>query len=477
MKEEIIRLEKITQITDGVTLLDSLNLHIFKGEIFGLLCINDHGKEALIQLICQNLPISFGNVYFLDSLVNSYNHSAKTANDVLVIEKPIRLVEDLTVADNIFILHGGNRKRLNARLNSYIEHLGIDVSPSTRVSRLSFYEKCVVLLLKAYIMGVKLVILLDLSNFISTVDLKNIHLLLRKLISEGMTFLYICNHHEEAFKICGRVALMENGRVVKILDEKYFSDEIIEAFTMNFYQNTEKESAAQEKQGVVLKFADVCTENIKKLSFDVYKGECVALLDINNTVLNDIINLLNSSLRPDSGVIEFEGAACGNDGGLLKNNVEFIGENPTQSMLFAEMSYIDNLCFLIDKKLKGVWTGRRIRKSVISEYKDCLGDDLYAADIYGLDIISLYNLVYYRIHLLSPKLAVCVQPFFGADMYIRHHIICLINKLLEKKISVLILAVSVSDTLYVADRLVVLEKGTLKEEYLNKDFYKFRRNL
>jgi ribose transport system ATP-binding protein len=46
MKNEIIRLERVTQIVDEVTLLDQLNLHIFQGEIMGLVCINAQGLEA-----------------------------------------------------------------------------------------------------------------------------------------------------------------------------------------------------------------------------------------------------------------------------------------------------------------------------------------------------------------------------------------------------------------------------------------------
>ena len=53
MKQEILRLERVTRITDGVTQLDNMNLHIFQGEIMGLVCINSHGKEALVRLICQ----------------------------------------------------------------------------------------------------------------------------------------------------------------------------------------------------------------------------------------------------------------------------------------------------------------------------------------------------------------------------------------------------------------------------------------
>lgn len=44
MKNEIMRMDRVTLIEDEVTLLDDFNLHIFQGEIMGLVCINSMGR-------------------------------------------------------------------------------------------------------------------------------------------------------------------------------------------------------------------------------------------------------------------------------------------------------------------------------------------------------------------------------------------------------------------------------------------------
>ena len=54
-----------------------------------------------------------------------------------------------------------------------------------------------------------------------------------------------------------------------------------------------------------------------------------------------------------------------------------------------------------------------------------------------------------------------MQPFSQADMYLRGRIIELIKMLKEKEIAVVILAVSISDTLKVTDRLLIMEDGKL----------------
>ena len=113
MKKEIMRLDRVTLMEGEVTLLDDLNLHIFEGEIMGLVCLNSNGQDALVNLLCQNVPIHYGYIYFEEQLVNSYRHSSMEPNRVAVIEEKSHMAEGLSVADNIFVLRRGFKKYLN----------------------------------------------------------------------------------------------------------------------------------------------------------------------------------------------------------------------------------------------------------------------------------------------------------------------------------------------------------------------------
>lgn len=65
MKEEILRMENITCKVGQEMFLDNLNLYIFRGEILGLIATSAKGRDELIALMCQNLPIQFGRVYLV----------------------------------------------------------------------------------------------------------------------------------------------------------------------------------------------------------------------------------------------------------------------------------------------------------------------------------------------------------------------------------------------------------------------------
>ena len=200
------------------------------------------------------------------------------------------------------------------------------------------------------------------------------------------------------------------------------------------------------------------------------------LFDRDNTVLSDIMQLMNGKLRPDGGSIFFEDAVYLQEQArhAMESSIAFIGEDPIRTMLFKEMSYLDNLCFLLDQKKNGVRMSKRIVKSIVREYEPVIGPEIHETNIMNLKIQSLYDLIYYRIQLFHPKIVFCVQPFAGADMYLRRHLIELINQLKKKGITVIFLAVNIADSLVVADKLILLEKGRFSNEYLRPEFKLFR---
>lgn len=476
MREEILRMENVTTDYNGVIYLDNLNLQIYKGEIMGLIPINKQGKTELVQLLCQNSPINYGRIYLNNELVNYYEHSTNRMNRVYVINQNSKLIQDLTVSDNIFVLRRGfkkyviNSKVLRGQVNQHLKEMDVTIDPDELVANLNSFEQCVIELVKAIITGANLIIISDITNILSVVDISKLYHLLRSYSEKGYSFLFIGNHHEEVFAISDRVALMKDGTIIKILDEQEMKSDLIKTYTISLADGKQK-IESYSGQGI-LEFEKVCTDQLNKMSFSIKKGECVVLFDTNNTIYSDLLELVNGEQYPQSGSILYNNHEYKEriSKRSLENGIAVIVENATQKMIFYNLDYVDNLYFLVDKKLDKNILKRKFKKSIIKEYEGILGEEIYAKELSALELTSLYNLVYYRIHLYNPNIVFCVQPFSGADMYLRKHIADLIRELKRKGITIVILAVNISDTLTVADRLMVIEQGTVVREYLKEEF-------
>lgn len=476
VKKEILRMENVITEGNDMTNLDNFNMHIFQGEIFGLIGINEHGKDKLVQLICRNTPIKFGRIYFSGQLVNSYYHREETQNKVYLLGQSSRLVNNLTVTDNIFVLRKGfkkyciNKRVLINQLILLLQDMEVNINPRAFCKELTEYERCIVEVLKGIIQGTRLIIVDDISNVLSANDLESFKNLLIKISHKGYTILYFGSHHEEVFPFCNRAAFMKDGKIIKVFDKKEMTDENVIPYTISF-EDKNKSKILEENRGNIY-FHNISTEDLHDLSFQMRQGECVVLYDKSKKSQQDIISFLRGEKELDTGTIEIDGEIIDKKNLKKKGKIYFgiIGGQAIDNMLFYDMSYIDNLSFLLDFKDPHVKMSENVKKSIQREYYKELGEEIYETDIRNLDKKSLYNIVYYRMHLLNPKAVFIVQPFSNADMYVRRHIIHLIRTLKRKGIAVILLAVTISDSLFVADKLLLLENGTVQKEYLQDSF-------
>ena len=77
---------------------------------------------------------------------------------------------------------------------------------------------------------------------------------------------------------------------------------MITPYTLDF-SHIDSPSLSNASKNGILKFNNISTENITHMSFTVEKGECVVLLDMNNTILTDIMKLMQGETKPLSGDI------------------------------------------------------------------------------------------------------------------------------------------------------------------------------
>ena len=153
----------------------------------------------------------------------------------------------------------------------------------------------------------------------------------------------------------------------------------------------------------------------------------------------------------------------------------FLKEEPAKTMLFEDLSVKDNLCLALDGKMPSIWLRKKVQKTVREEYRRTFGEDIFYKGVKDLTDTQKINLVYMRILLEKPKVVFMLQPFKNADISHRLQIWELQAKLLEKGITIVILAMNMSDSLAIADRLIRIGRinGKLVEkEYTQEQFAK-----
>lgn len=477
MRQEVFRMERVTYMEHGVTKLEDFNLQIYKGEIMGLIPVNAHGMTAFLKLLQTNLPLYDGYVYYCGEMVNSWKKSRKNQNRISIVKAQSCLVEGLTVSDNIFVLRQGFRQRivhpvlLKRQLEPFLREIGMDISADSYVEKLSVFERVVVEILRAVIMGNHLIVLNEISTLISDRELNKLHEILRHYAAKGLSFIYITPHFEEILQISDRTALLTNGRIQKVLQEAEMKRENLRDCAEEYVQmvRTHLESCGKQsgKKEILFSAKGIACGSLNRVSLDIYAGECVVLQYLDHEIFRAMTDLLTGKTQEKEGCFHMEGLPVHIQGNW---KIAVIQERPTRSMLFPGMDYMDNLCMGLAQRIPNIWNSRKIRDSIRMEYGSVLGEEVFFRQTDELTERQKYQLVYTRILLQRPKIVFCIQPFQGADLPHRMFIWKLLEQFLDKGITVVILALNLADSISLAERLLRIGNDGSVEEITRENF-------
>lgn len=483
MKEDVFRMDRVTYIEQGVTELNHLCLQIYSGEIIGLIPVNDTGVTSLFKLMLQNTPIHYGYVYYRGKQVNRWQGSDYSYNRIAVINTQSGLADDLTVADNVFVMRHGFKKRVIRRkvladqLRPYLEEIGVHLDANEYAREISPYHRLVTEILRAVVAECRLIVLIEPGSVIGEERLSNIHQILRHYASKGFAFLYVSQHYEEAQQICSRAALLVNGQIPKVIETSKVPARLLDCFGVEKYTELVRRLGSSrhftKANTSALELHGICLDRIHELSIKVAHAECVVVQDMNNRIIRSLTDLLSLERKQDAGTIYVGGHVLDK---AHQRDIALIQKLPATSMIFPELSYMDNLCMTMDHRLPSVWVRPKSRSSVRRECEAWLGKDVFDQPVEQLSIKSKCDLVYTRVLLQKPKVAVCVQPFMHADVEQRMHIWKLLERLLARGISVVILAVNLADSLAFADRLIQIKDGKVSVTYEREEFARLPQN-
>lgn len=461
MRQEIFRMERVTYVEKGVTQLEDFNLQIYKGEIMGLIPTNAQGLPSFLKLLQINMPLVDGFVYYKEVLINSWINAQKGYNRIGIVQSKSSLVEGMTIADNVFVLRSGFRQRIirpslfRNQLAPFFGDLELKISADTYVEKLSYFERIVVEILKAVITGASLIVLDQIGSSINEAEFQKLYTIMRKYTRQGVSFLYISTDFEEIWRNCDRAALFSDGSIKKVLHEAEMNPKVLMQYEEEYYSCFSKymtdQSDPESEQDIIFAFNEISCEQVKRLSFKVHRGECIVLQSFDQVAFQNLTQWLVGDREVDDGEVFLEGEEIHIPD---TKEIAIIQEQPTQSMIFRGMNYMQNLCFGLLRRLENEENLSRIEESVRREYGAVLGEEVFSLHVDELTERQKYQLVYTRVLLQKPKVVFCIQPFKWTDLPHRVFVSELIEMLLGKGIAVIILVINLSGAMLPAKRLI-----------------------
>ena len=220
----MIKISNLNKYYGNTQILSDVNIHMQKGEIFGIIGHSGAGKSTLLRCINRLETYEDGSILVEDKEVKdlSENELRFLRKDLGMIFQHFSLLERKTVFENVALpleCFKYSKEEINKRVDELLKLVGIDDKKNQKPRNLSGGQKQRVAIARALALNPKVLLCDEATSALDPNTTKSILNLLQDINKNLKITIIMVTHQMEVIKqICSRVAIMEGGKVLEIGD-------------------------------------------------------------------------------------------------------------------------------------------------------------------------------------------------------------------------------------------------------------------
>jgi ABC-2 type transport system ATP-binding protein len=212
---KMIEISGLSKEYSGEKVVDGLDLHVSKGELFGFLGPNGAGKTTTIRILTTLTKPSSGQV-----LINGLDVARDPANvksEFGIVQQHLSLNRDLTIGENLELharLHHLAKKQRRERIAELLDYVELSDHADYLIDDVSGGMKRRAMIARALLHRPKLLFLDEPTVGLDAQTRRKVWDLIRRMNSEGTTVFLTTHYIEEAEALCQRVGVLHHGRMI-----------------------------------------------------------------------------------------------------------------------------------------------------------------------------------------------------------------------------------------------------------------------
>ena len=488
MGEYMLEMNNIVKTFPGVTALDGVTLKVRPGTVHALMGENGAGKSTLMKCLFGIYHEDSGEI-ILDGKREIINTSKQALDlGVSMIHQELHPIRFRPVMENIWLgrfpMKGiaVDRKAMIRMTKELFEKVDLDINPETVAGELSASTLQLVEIARAVSYNSKIIIMDEPTSSLSQQEVKILFKIMRELLAQGISIVYISHRLEEIMEIGDHVTILRDGRYVADADVRDIDVPwIVKQMTGEGKSYPKKDRNIDwEKQETVLEVRDLTLPKsgggylLHHVDFNLKRGEILGIYGLMGAGRTEVFECI-MGLRPEhTGDILLEGKKMEihSISEQIERGFALVPEDRQREGLVQTMSILKNISlssikkyvkgFLLDDKLEGRRADEQIKDIHIK-----------VADK-NLPILSLsggnqQKVVIGKGLLTNPKILLLDEPSRGIDIGAKTEVFDIINQYAEKGLSIIVISSELKEIIAIADRVMVLSNGIKTGELIGDE--------
>jgi len=486
----VISIRGIGKQFNAVRALNNVSFDVLPGELHAVMGENGAGKSTLMKILSGVYSEYDGELLLRGNPVRF--QSTRDAEDagVSIIHQELNLVEQLTVAANIFL--GREIKRAVGILNQaamdkksadLLAQLESNISPRALVSSLRVGDQQLVEIAKAISLEAEILIMDEPTSALTESEVARLYGVIARLRKRGVTILYISHKMDEVFRLADRITVLRDGQFVQTVDRAEATPRSIAHLMVGRDLEPARRRENSSDSNVVLETKALSLVwpghprgwRLKDVSFQLKRGEILGFAGLMGAGRTELLECLfgASHVQPQGRLlVHGRKVQFSHPAEAMKAGIAMVTEDRKRLGLFSQMTVRENmtLCSLMSCSTAGVLsrlseltaTNKQIQALAIKSS----GPE---APITSLSGGNQQKCIIGRCMLTKPSILLLDDPTRGVDIGAKAELYQLMEQLAAEGVAIVVTSSELPELLTVSDRILVLCEGVITGEFTREE--------
>lgn len=485
MSETFLQMKHITKRFPGVLALNDVQFSLRRGEVHALLGENGAGKSTLMKILSGVYQPDEGEIIFEDKPVSFSDPLSAQNVGITIIHQEFNLFPELTVEENIFIgreFCKKNRWRLDEKQQrqatiEILQKLNLAIKPDTLVADLTVAQQQMVEIAKAISVNARILIMDEPTAALTETEIESLFRVTRLLKEQGTGIVYISHRLEELALIADRATVMRDGQYISTVDYECVKiSDLIAMMVGRDLGNIYPRREALQQRIPVLEVNGLTRKGVlNDINFTLYRGEILGFAGLMGAGRTELARAIFGADSIDSGTLKLNGKET-----VIKDISDAIQQG---------ISYLTE-----DRKKEGLALNLSVERNIMlgnyPEYSDRFGnvdsrrcqqtseEQVKALRIKtpNLEQVALnlsggnqQKIIIARWVCKDTDILIFDEPTRGIDVGAKLEIYELMNRLVAKGKSIIMISSELPEVLGMCDRILVMRSGRITGELSAKE--------
>ena len=460
----------------AVTALDGVSLDIAAGSAHAIVGENGAGKSTLLKILAGLVRPDAGSIHWEEQRLEIHSPHDAIGRGIGMVYQEMLSFPNLSVSANIFAgreltAWGRLREReMHARTRELLDRLHLAIEPNALAESLPAAHRQLLQVARALAFKCRILILDEPTTALTDAESDHLFDVLRALQRDGTTLIYVSHRLPEVFRLCDRITVLRDGRLVTTVDRDAVQPEaIVRAMVGRDLPTRAARPSAAAQATPRLELRSLTRQPcFERVSLQVGAGQIVGLFGLVGSGRSELLETIFGLYRPAAGTMAIDGVTIAPRSAreAAQAGVALVPEERHRQGLFFNLDLCSNLVqprhtirrdVLIRRRtehgeaerLRGEW---RIKAASVEAFPDSLSGG------------NQQKVVAAKWLATSPRVLLLDEPTKGVDVGAKFEIHELVRRQAANGLAVLVVSSDLPEVLALADRIVVMREGRVQGE-------------